>query len=139
VAVSLQISEELKAQIKAIAEAENRTPHWIMHNAIRQFVETYEGSGGSGETRAPTITPETAEIINQAVEQRMTSQWADFIEYLDKRLDATAETRLPPGESIFDSWPHDVPEDAPIRRVEKALVEKVRKIKRTTGAKPKPA
>lgn len=136
---SLKLEDSIMSAIKRIAAQENRTPHWIMCEAIRQFVETYEGSGGSGETRAPTITPETAEIINQAVEQRMTSQWADFIEYLDKRLDATAETRLPPGESIFDSWPHDVPEDAPIRRVEKALVEKVRKIKRTTGAKPKPA
>jgi hypothetical protein len=125
--------------IKRIAAQENRTPHWIMCEAIRQFVEKYEGSGGSGETRAPTITPETAEIINQAVEQRMSSQWADFIEYLDKRLNATAETRLPPGESMFDGLPFDVPEHAPIRRVEKALVEKVRKNKRPTGAKPKPA
>lgn len=138
---SIILDQATHASVKKIAEDEKRTPHWIMCEAIRQFVATYETTGGGGQSSAtaPLLPPETAEIINQAVEQRMSSQWADFMEYIDKRLNATAETRLPPGESMFDGLPFDVPEHAPIRRVEKALVEKVRKNKRTTGAKPKPA
>jgi hypothetical protein len=136
---SLKLEDSIMSAIKRIAAQENRTPHWIMCEAIRQFVETYEDSGRSVEIITPTIPPETTKIINQAVEQRMSIQWANLIEYLDKRLDATPETRLPPGESMFDGLPFDVPEHAPIRRVEKALVDKVRKNKRATGAKTKPA
>ncbi len=41
-AVSVKIDDDLKARLQTVAEAEQRSPHWIMHEAIREYVDRAE-------------------------------------------------------------------------------------------------
>ncbi len=41
-ATSVKLDNELKARIQNLADAQNRTAHWIMRKAIREFVEREE-------------------------------------------------------------------------------------------------
>jgi predicted transcriptional regulator len=41
-ATSLKIDDPLKRRIQALAAARKRSPHWIMHEAIEQYVEREE-------------------------------------------------------------------------------------------------
>ncbi|MCB1051405.1 MAG: CopG family ribbon-helix-helix protein [Acidobacteria bacterium] len=41
-ATSLKIDEELKGRVQSLAEKRRRTPHWIMLEAIQQYVEREE-------------------------------------------------------------------------------------------------
>lgn len=41
-ATSLKIDDELKGRVRHLAEARDRTPHWIMREAIRQYVAREE-------------------------------------------------------------------------------------------------
>jgi len=41
-ATSLKIDDELKGRIRSLAEARQRSPHWIMREALRQYVEREE-------------------------------------------------------------------------------------------------
>lgn len=40
--VAIKIEPEIKERVKRLAEARHRTPHWLMREAIRQFVEREE-------------------------------------------------------------------------------------------------
>lgn len=40
--VAIKIDEDIKIRIKNLAEARNRTSHWLMREAIIQFVEREE-------------------------------------------------------------------------------------------------
>lgn len=40
--VAIKIDEDTKARIKRLAEARDRTPHWVMREAISQYVEREE-------------------------------------------------------------------------------------------------
>ena len=40
--VAIKINEDIKARVKRLAEARQRTPHWLMREAITQFVEREE-------------------------------------------------------------------------------------------------
>src|SRR6188768_3619906 len=42
-ATSIKIDDELKARIQRLAEARDRSPHWIMREAIAQYVSREEG------------------------------------------------------------------------------------------------
>ena len=42
-AVSIKIDDELKARIQSLAELRQRSPHWIMREAIAQYVSREEG------------------------------------------------------------------------------------------------
>jgi predicted transcriptional regulator len=42
VATSLKIDDELKDRIRHLADQQDRTPHWIMREAIREYVEREE-------------------------------------------------------------------------------------------------
>ena len=41
-ATSIKIDDELKSRVKALASQRRRTPHWIMLEAIRQYVAREE-------------------------------------------------------------------------------------------------
>lgn len=41
-ATSLKIDDALKDRIRVLAEQQDRTPHWIMRAAIREYVEREE-------------------------------------------------------------------------------------------------
>ena len=41
-ATSIKLDEELKKRVQHLAEARRRTPHWIMREAIAQYVEREE-------------------------------------------------------------------------------------------------
>jgi len=41
-ATSVKLDENLKTRIKRLAEARRRSPHWIMREAIRDYVEREE-------------------------------------------------------------------------------------------------
>ncbi len=40
--VAIKIDEDTKARIKRLADARQRTPHWLMREAITQYVEREE-------------------------------------------------------------------------------------------------
>lgn len=40
--VAIKIDEDTKARIKRLAEARQRTPHWLMREAINQYVDREE-------------------------------------------------------------------------------------------------
>lgn len=40
--VAVKIDQDLKDRVKRLAEARQRTPHWLMREAISQFVEREE-------------------------------------------------------------------------------------------------
>jgi predicted transcriptional regulator len=40
--VAIKIDEDIKARVKRLAEARKRTPHWLMREAISQYVEREE-------------------------------------------------------------------------------------------------
>ena len=40
--VAIKIDEATKARVKRLAEARHRTPHWLMREAITQYVEREE-------------------------------------------------------------------------------------------------
>jgi predicted transcriptional regulator len=41
-ALSIKLDDSMKDRIQALATERQRTPHWIMKEAIRQYVETEE-------------------------------------------------------------------------------------------------
>lgn len=41
-ATSVKIGDELKKRIQRLAQARQRTPHWVMREAIRDYVEREE-------------------------------------------------------------------------------------------------
>lgn len=41
-ATSVKLDDDLKSRIQYLAEARDRTPHWIMREAIRDYVEREE-------------------------------------------------------------------------------------------------
>ncbi len=40
--VAIKIDPEIKERVKRLADARQRTPHWLMREAIRQYVEREE-------------------------------------------------------------------------------------------------
>ena len=40
--VAIKIDPDIKARVKRLAEARHRTPHWLMREAISQYVEREE-------------------------------------------------------------------------------------------------
>ena len=40
--VAIKIDLDMKERVKRLAEARHRTPHWLMREAIRQYVEREE-------------------------------------------------------------------------------------------------
>ncbi|EIW8495244.1 CopG family ribbon-helix-helix protein [Escherichia coli] len=41
-ATSIKLDDDLKSRVKQLAEARDRKPHWIMREAITQYVEREE-------------------------------------------------------------------------------------------------
>jgi predicted transcriptional regulator len=41
-AVSIKIDEDIKVRVKRLADARQRTPHWLMREAINQYLEREE-------------------------------------------------------------------------------------------------
>jgi len=41
-AVAIKIDPETKARMKRLADVRHRTPHWLMREAIRQYIEREE-------------------------------------------------------------------------------------------------
>ncbi len=39
---TIKIDESIKQRVKALAESRHRTPHWLMQEAIREYVEREE-------------------------------------------------------------------------------------------------
>ena len=40
--VAIKIDSDTKERVKRLADARNRTPHWLMREAIRQYVDREE-------------------------------------------------------------------------------------------------
>ena len=40
--VAIKIDDDIKARVKRLADARHRTPHWLMREAITQYVEREE-------------------------------------------------------------------------------------------------
>ena len=40
--VAIKIDEDTRARVKRLADARQRTPHWLMREAIQQYVEREE-------------------------------------------------------------------------------------------------
>ncbi|TCJ17110.1 ribbon-helix-helix protein, CopG family [Parasulfuritortus cantonensis] len=40
--VAIKIDQDIKDRLKRLAEARHRTPHWLMREAIQQYVEREE-------------------------------------------------------------------------------------------------
>lgn len=43
--VAIKIDEDIKARVKRLADARRRTPHWLMREAITEYVEREEKRG----------------------------------------------------------------------------------------------
>ena len=41
-AASVKLDDDMKDRVRALAEQQQRSPHWIMREAIRQYVEREE-------------------------------------------------------------------------------------------------
>lgn len=41
-ALSIKLDDAMKERVRALAEEQQRSPHWIMKEAIRQYVEAEE-------------------------------------------------------------------------------------------------
>lgn len=41
-AVSVKLDDDLKSRVKTLAEQQQRSPHWIMREAIQQYVQRAE-------------------------------------------------------------------------------------------------
>ena len=41
-ATSIKLDDELKTRIKQLADARRRTPHWVMREAIQEYVDREE-------------------------------------------------------------------------------------------------
>ena len=138
---SIRLSDDMMDAVKRVASSEGRTPHWIMCEAIRQYVESHETVAGcvagNGEA-AKTISPETVALIHQEIEKRVSSLWDAMTKSLDDRFKATPDTRLPFDESLFKQG-GIVTDDAPVRRLVKMVVEKTRKMKPAVSGKPETA
>lgn len=48
-ATSVKLDDGMKARVQHLAEARKRTPHWIMREAISQYVERREKREGLRE------------------------------------------------------------------------------------------
>lgn len=58
--VAIKIGADIKERVQRLAEARHRTPHWLMREAICQFVEREESarpSGRTGSTPGTRIKP----------------------------------------------------------------------------------
>ena len=44
--VAVKLDEDVRNRVKALAVARDRSPHWLMREAIRQYVEREERRGG---------------------------------------------------------------------------------------------
>ena len=40
--VTIKIDDETRARVKRLADARNRTPHWVMREAVAQYVDREE-------------------------------------------------------------------------------------------------
>ncbi|MDP9900725.1 CopG family ribbon-helix-helix protein [Variovorax ginsengisoli] len=40
--VAIKLNDDVKARVKRLAEARHRTPHWLMREAISQYVDREE-------------------------------------------------------------------------------------------------
>ncbi|UIJ45314.1 CopG family ribbon-helix-helix protein [Sphingomonas cannabina] len=45
-ATSVKLDEELKGRVQKLAAARDRSPHWVMREAIRQYVDREEARDG---------------------------------------------------------------------------------------------
>ena len=50
--VAIKIDEDIKARVKRLAEARHRTAHWLMREAITQYVEREENAKRFARTRS---------------------------------------------------------------------------------------
>ncbi|MBW8881025.1 MAG: CopG family ribbon-helix-helix protein, partial [Asticcacaulis sp.] len=51
-AVSVKLDDDLKGRVQTLAEQQQRTPHWIMREAIREYVEREERQARFREVEA---------------------------------------------------------------------------------------
>ena len=47
--VSIKIDEDTKVRVKRLADARHRTPHWLMREAINQYLEREEKLANIGQ------------------------------------------------------------------------------------------
>ena len=50
--VAIKIDDDTKARVKRLADARHRTSHWLMREAITQYVDREENARHSARTRS---------------------------------------------------------------------------------------
>lgn len=85
-ATSLKIDDELKGRVQHLADARQRSPHWIMREAIQQYVEREEARESFKQEALASWTAyrETGRHLTVAEVRTWLSAWG-----------SPAETRLP--------------------------------------------
>ncbi len=85
-ATSLKIDDELKGRVQHLADARQRSPHWIMREAIQQYVDREEARESFKQEALASWTAyrETGRHLTVGEVRAWLSAWG-----------SPAETRLP--------------------------------------------
>jgi RHH-type proline utilization regulon transcriptional repressor/proline dehydrogenase/delta 1-pyrroline-5-carboxylate dehydrogenase len=68
--IGVKVDEALRARLKAAAEAQGRTPHWVVKQAILSALERLEQGG--------EVTPEAVDVVEEAAPDPAPQPFLDF-------------------------------------------------------------
>jgi predicted transcriptional regulator len=81
VPTSLKLPPDLKTRIERIAQAQRRSPHWIMVEAIRQYAEREDGRRGAASEQSwasfqdraqdEIATPDDPRVVDRTVAEAL--------------------------------------------------------------------
>ena len=74
-ATAIKLEDELKERVRSLASVKNRTPHFIMREAIRKYVEAEES--------AQKLNAECDQILKEFNETGMHITGEEFTDWLD--------------------------------------------------------
>ncbi len=75
---TIKLEDSIKNRIKHIAEARNRAPHWIMHEAIVQYVNREEKK--EELRKASILAWETFEATGAHISAKQADVWLENLE-----------------------------------------------------------
>ena len=61
--VAIKIDEEIRARVKRLADARHRTAHWLMREAITQYVEREEKREAFRQDTLKAWTPPSVPLV----------------------------------------------------------------------------
>ena len=74
-AIGIKVDEETRARLKAIAEAEDRSPHWLIKKALNDFLDQEELR--LAERREDEARWERYVLTGEAIEHKRVRGWLE--------------------------------------------------------------